>query len=92
VGVGYVADATHLLRRDRRLHVSIAAEAALPAVAVLTPHVPLEELLLRNATRPPDEQVPEEVLARQHHRRSLLTPQLMLEEGFAAVHAIVSPV
>jgi predicted kinase len=82
LGAGYVADATHLRRRDRRVHVRAAAETDLPAVALLTALASLEELAERNAGRPGDEQVPLDVLARQHHRRSLLSPELLLEEGF----------
>jgi predicted kinase len=85
LGNGYLADATHLRRRDRRVHARIAGETGLATVAVLFPLPPLEELLARNATRPPEEQVPPDVLARQHHRRSLLTVPLLLEEGFTAV-------
>jgi predicted kinase len=85
LGVGYVADATHLLRRDRRVHVLLAAEAGLPAIAVLTPLLPIEELVARNSGRPADEQVPDDVLVRQRHRRSLLSAELLLEEGFIEV-------
>jgi len=38
-----------------------------------------------NGRRPPDEAVPVEVLERQAHRRSLLSPPMLLEEGFSAV-------
>jgi predicted kinase len=85
LGTGYLADATHLRRRDRRVHVLTAHDAGLPAVAVLTPQADLAELLARNARRSTDEQVPDEVIARQHHRRSLLSPALLHDEGFDAV-------
>jgi predicted kinase len=88
VGTGYVADATHLVRRDRRVHVSIARDTGLPAVAVLTPLVDLEALLRRDLLRPTDERVPAEALARQHHRRALLSPHLLVDEGFDLVHAL----
>ena len=84
-GAGYLADATHLRRSERREHVIRAAAASLPAVAVLLPLVDLPELLRRNAARPGDERVPAEVLARQHHRWSLLTRELIGTEGFSAV-------
>ena len=87
LGVGYVADATHLRRAERREHVRRARDTDLPAEAVLLPDVPLLELLQRNATRPPDERVPEEVLGRFAHRRSLLGTDLLRDEGFAVVHA-----
>ena len=60
-------------------------EEGLPAVAVLTPAVPLDELLARDRARPADERVPADVVARQHHRRSLLTPELLRDEGFGDV-------
>ena len=84
-GAGYVADATHLRRRDRRQHVLAAQDTALRAVAVLTPALPVDVLVRHNARRPPDEAVPVEVLERQAHRRSLLSPPMLLEEGFSAV-------
>src|SRR3954451_20644580 len=34
-GAGYVADSTHLVRRERRAHVLLAAEVGLRCVAVL---------------------------------------------------------
>ena len=82
---GYLADATHLRRNERREHALRASDTGLDAVAVLFGAVPLEVLLERNAGRTPDERVPEDVLARQHHRRSLLSAALLLEEGFADV-------
>src|SRR4051812_16235299 len=84
-GEGYVADATHLRRRDRRVHVRVAEDTGLRSWAVLTPLVSVEELLRRNHTRPADEQVPEDALLRQHHRRSLLSAPLLAEEGFDEV-------
>jgi predicted kinase len=84
-GTGYVADATHLRRRDRREHVGVAQDTGLPVIAVLTAFADLAELLRRNAARPDDERVPDEVVARQHHRRSLLSQELLGEEGFAKV-------
>jgi predicted kinase len=84
-GAGYVADATHLRRRDRRLHVTVAAETGLEARAVLTPAEPVEVLLERNLRRPADEAVPVDVLLRQAHRRSLLSADRLLAEGFASV-------
>jgi predicted kinase len=85
LGTGYLADATHLRRRDRRVHVLTARGAGLPAVAVLMPEAELTELLARNARRSADEQVPDDVLARQHHRRSLLSATLLHDEGFDRV-------
>lgn len=85
-GRGYVADATHLGRRERVAHVRQAAAAGLPALAVLMPALPLEVLAARNAERSPERQVPEEVLARHVHRRALLDADLVLGEGFATVH------
>ncbi len=84
-GVGYLADAMHLRRKERCEHVLRAADTGLASTAVLLPAATLEELLRRNAGRPEDEQVPEDVLGRQHHRRSLLTVDLLREEGFTLV-------
>ncbi len=85
-GAGYLADATHLRRKERREHVLRASDTGLRVAAVLLPPPPLEELLRRNLARPEDERVPEAVLARQHHRRSLLTADLLGDEGFTDVH------
>lgn len=87
-GVGYLADATHLRRRDRQVHVRTAAAAQLQARAVLTPLVELDELLRRNLGRPADERVPVDVLEKQAHRRSLLSPPMLLDEGFARVREL----
>jgi predicted kinase len=80
-----LADATHLRRRERMAHVRVAADCGLPAVAVLLPDLTLATLLHRDAERPPDERVPTEVLAKQAHRRSLLSVGLLAGEGFAEV-------
>lgn len=88
LGLGYVADATHLIRRDRRAHVAVAAGAGLVPVAVLTPLVELAELARRNDARPDDERVPDAALLRQRHRRSLLSPGMLLDEGFVEVRQL----
>lgn len=84
-GLGYLADATHLRRRERVAHVRAASAAGLPAVALLMPALPVEVLMERNARRPAERRVPEEVLLRHVHRRSLLGGELLLAEGFSAV-------
>jgi predicted kinase len=81
-GSGYLADATHLRRKERVAHVRAAHEAGLPAVAVLLPALPLEVLSARNAQRPSERRVPDGILAKHAHRRSLLTTDLLREEGF----------
>jgi predicted kinase len=81
-GRGYVADATNLRRRERVEHVRAAHAAGLRAVAVLMPDLPVEVLAARNAERPEELQVPVTVLAKHAHRRSLLGPDLLREEGF----------
>lgn len=88
-GVGYLADATHLRRRERTPHVRDAHAAGLRAVAMLLPTLPFEELQARNARRPEFRRVPDEVLERHAHRRSLLTRDLLLEEGFDEVVDVV---
>lgn len=81
-GRGYLADATHLRRRERVAHVKAAHAAGLPAVAVLLPDLPLEVLTARNDRRAEHRRVPEDALARHAHRRGLLTAALLREEGF----------
>jgi predicted kinase len=81
-GRGYLADATHLRRRERLAHVRAAHAAGLRAVAVLLPSLPVEELSRRNATRDAHRRVPEDVLARHAHRRGLLSAELLRVEGF----------
>ena len=85
-GAGYLADATHLRRRDRVWHVRLAGQTGLDAVAVLMPDLGLPALTERDAGRPLDERVPADVLAAHAHRRSLLSAALLTEEGFTAVH------
>jgi predicted kinase len=87
-GMGYLADATNLRRRERVDHVRAACAAGLPAVALLLPGHPVETLLARDALRPVDERVPPDVIAAYAHRRSLLTAGLLRGEGFAAVHEV----
>jgi predicted kinase len=87
-GRGYLADATHLRRRERVSHVRAAQAAGLPAIALLLPDVPLETLRDRDALRAPDERVPAGALAAFAHRRSLLTADLLRGEGFTAVHDV----
>jgi predicted kinase len=84
-GRGYLADATHLRRKERVAHVRAAHAAGLTAAAVLLPALPVEVLAARNERRTPDRRVPEDILAKHAHRRSLLTPQLLLDEGFDEV-------
>ena len=86
LAVGYLADATHLRRAERREHLRRAQRAGLAAEAVLLPALPLEVLVERNASRPDDQRVPEDVLAHHAHRRSLLSADALRADGFAAVH------
>ncbi|SDQ08006.1 AAA family ATPase [Quadrisphaera sp. DSM 44207] len=84
-GLPYLADATHLRRRDRVAHVRAAHAAGLRAVAVLMPHLDPAALARRDAARPPERRVPAQVLARCAHRRGLLSAELLVAEGFDAV-------
>lgn len=84
-GRGYLADSTHLRRRDRVAHVRAAHAAGLPAVALLLPALPVEELARRNARREDEARVPDDVLRRHAHRRSLLDAALLRGEGFDEV-------
>jgi predicted kinase len=81
-GRGYLADATHLRRRERVAHVRAGHAAGLPVVAILLPSVPLDELRRRNALRLAHRRVPEEILGRHAHRRELLTAAMLRDEGF----------
>ncbi len=54
-------------------------------MAVLLPLLDLDELLRRDAGRPADQRVPAEVLARQRHRRSLLSAAILADEGYDEV-------
>jgi predicted kinase len=87
-GHGYVADATNLRRRERVAHVRAAHAAGLPAVALLLPHLPAEELAARDRLRSPDERIPPDVLAAFAHPRSLLDRDLLLGEGFDAAYDV----
>jgi len=88
-GTGYLADNTHLRRQERVVHVRAATAAGLRAVALLTAEAPLDELVRRNAARDDVLRVPDEVIARHHHRRSLLTPELLRDaDGFAEVYVV----
>ena len=89
-GRGYLADATHLRRRERIAHVRAAHAAGLPAIAVLLPAVPLDELRRRNEARPGWRRVPEHVLARHAHRRELVTAEMLRDEGFDEVLEVVA--
>jgi predicted kinase len=84
-GAGYVADATHLRRRERTAHVRAAHAAGLHAIALLLDERPLQELVARNAARPAGQAVPEAVLSAMAHRRSLLSAGLLANEGFDVV-------
>jgi len=90
-GRGYLADATHLRRKERVAHIRAAHQAGLPAVAVLLPALPVEVLAARNAERSPERRVPHDILVKHAHRRSLLTRSLLLEEGFDDVVEIAGP-
>ena len=90
-GRGYLADATHLRRKERVAHVRRAHEAGLAAVAVLLPDLPLAVLADRNARRPAERRVPDEILARHAHRRNLLSADLLRGEGFDDVVEIEAP-
>ena len=84
-GRGYVSDATNLLRSERRKHASLARRHGLPARALLLPALGPDVLTLRDANRPELHRVPAEALARHAHRRSLLRPDEMYDEGFTEV-------
>ncbi len=84
-GQGYVSDATNLPRSERRQHTALAAAHGLPARALLLPALPPDVLAARDALRPELHRVPVEALARHAHRRSLLHPDEVYDEGFEEV-------
>lgn len=91
-GHGYLADATHLRRKERVLHVRAARQAGLPVVAFLLPDIPVATLAARIAARPEQRRVSDEVLARHAHRRTLLSARMLEEEGFdEVVEVALSP-
>ncbi|WP_084258564.1 AAA family ATPase, partial [Saccharomonospora iraqiensis] len=84
-GNGYLADATHLRRVERREHLDLARETGLRTVCLLLPDLDVEVLLARNAARSADLRVPEEALRRHAHRRSLLDADGLRADGFDVV-------
>lgn len=84
-GTGYLADATHLRRRERVPHVRAARAAGLPVAALLMPALALDVLGARDAVRADARRVPLDVLARHVHRRGLLDADLLRAEGFDEV-------
>ena len=71
-------------RQVRTRLVAAAHRHNLPAVAVVTT-TPLEECLRRNATRPGERRVPEEIVRAQHAALLAARPDLA-SEGFDQVH------
>lgn len=84
-GRGYIADATHLRRKERVAQVRAAHDAGLRAIAVLLPDLPVPVLVQRNAPRAELRRVPAERLARHANRRSLIDADALRQEGFDEV-------
>jgi len=53
---------------------------------VLLPDLAVDVLAQRNAGRPEEQRVPLDVLEKHAHRRSLLSADVLRDEGFDAVH------
>lgn len=76
-------DATNLDARSRARAVAQAHAHGLPAVALLSRPLGLDELVTRNASR--DRNVPDFVLARHHARHAAITVASLYSEGFDLV-------
>lgn len=82
-----VVDATNVKRRDRRRVLGIAADHAVPAVAIVL-DLPLDVCRQRDAAR--EHPVGPEVQDRQHRDLERTRDQLA-DEGYAVVHHLTDP-
>lgn len=82
-----LVDATNLDQRARRDLLRLAADAALPAIAIVLA-VGRDEAIGRDAGRP-GRRVGEDVVVAQHDRMTrLLATDRLRGEGFAAIHVL----
>ncbi|WP_336324014.1 AAA family ATPase [Streptomyces lavendofoliae] len=86
-GLTCVIDATGTEAKFRAQYVQAARRHDVPAVALLMP-MPLEECLARNAARPDERRVPEDVVRVQHRAATDARPYLS-REGFD--HLVAGP-
>lgn len=82
-GLTTVVDATSAECAHRKVLLTIAAQHALPSVALVL-DTPLDECQHRNATRPQPRRVPAHVIAEQHTKITQAIPTLRAE-GFTLV-------
>ncbi|MFJ8982903.1 AAA family ATPase [Streptomyces sp. NPDC102282] len=89
-GTTVFLDSTNVETRVRAQLVEQARRHGRPVIALrFLPH--LDTCRARNRQRPPNRQVPEDVLAWQHSLTRRATPQALIAEGFTAAHDIVTP-
>ncbi|MFI8888250.1 AAA family ATPase [Streptomyces sp. NPDC053813] len=89
-GTTLYLDSTNVEVRIRAELVERARRHGRPVVALrFLPH--LDTCRARNAVRPANRQVPDDVLAWQHSLALAATPKALLAEGFTAAHDIVTP-
>lgn len=86
-GLTCVIDATNTEAQVRAQYVQAARRHDVPAVALIV-STPLEECLARNAVRPDERRVPEDIVRAQHHAATDARPHLS-REGFD--HVVVGP-
>ncbi|MER6318926.1 ATP-binding protein [Streptomyces sp. NPDC001581] len=89
-GIPLYLDSTNVEARVRAELVERARRHGRPVVALrFLPH--LDTCRARNAARPTNRRVPDDVLAWQHSLALAATPKALLAEGFTAAHDIVTP-
>ncbi|GGZ19825.1 ATP-binding protein [Streptomyces nitrosporeus] len=89
-GIAVYLDSTNVEANIRAGLIEQARRHGRPIVALrFLPH--LDTCRARNAARPPNRQVPDDVLLWQHDLARAATPQALIAEGFTAAHDIVTP-
>ncbi|MBT2898520.1 ATP-binding protein [Streptomyces sp. McG3] len=89
-GIAVYLDSTNVEAPIRAGLIEQARRHGRPIVALrFLPH--LDTCRARNASRPPNRQVPDDVLLWQHDLARAATPQALIAEGFTAAHDIVTP-
>ncbi|MFB8272977.1 AAA family ATPase [Streptomyces sp. NPDC055955] len=89
-GTSVFLDSTNVEPGVRAQLVERARRHGCPIVALrFLPH--LDTCRARNAARPANRQVPDDVLVWQHTLALAATPKALLAEGFTAAHDIVTP-
>ncbi|MFE9241778.1 AAA family ATPase [Streptomyces sp. NPDC007007] len=89
-GIAVYLDSTNVEAHVRAGLIQQARRRGRPIVALrFLPHI--DTCRARNAARPPNRQVPDDVLLWQHDLARAATPQALIAEGFTAAHDIVTP-